>query len=69
MINCLKYPPLFLKRKDEMYVDPVSKVKILGYTDLSSRMAQQASELFAANMYNLVEELCFIPKNPRKSIL
>ena len=45
-----------------------NKVIILGYTDMPSRMAQQASELFAVNMYNLVEELCMIPKNPSNII-
>ena len=39
---------------------------ILGYCDLPSRMAQQASELFATNMLNLFEELCSIPKNACK---
>jgi len=34
-------------------------------------MAQQSSELFATNMFNLFEELCFIPKNScnKKSFL
>lgn len=40
----------------------------MGYTDLLSRMAQQSSELFAVNMYNLFEELCFIPKNSSKIV-
>jgi NAD/NADP transhydrogenase alpha subunit len=47
----------------ERYVDPDTRVIVIGYTDLLSRMAQQSSDLFAVNMYNLVEELCFIPKN------
>lgn len=51
------------------HVDPESRVIILGYSDLPSRMANQSSELFATNMYNLVEELCFIPKNPSKSVI
>jgi NAD(P) transhydrogenase subunit alpha len=32
-------------------------VKIVGYTDLASRMALQASELYAMTVYNLLEEL------------
>ena len=51
-----------LTRKGERHVDPKSHVIILGYTDLPSRMAQQAAELFGTNMFNLFEELCSIPR-------
>jgi len=51
-----------LTRKGERHVDPKSHVIILGYTDLPSRMSQQAAELFGTNMYNLFEELCSIPR-------
>ncbi|MCP4429730.1 MAG: Re/Si-specific NAD(P)(+) transhydrogenase subunit alpha [Gammaproteobacteria bacterium] len=33
-------------------------VNIVGYTDLPSRMAAQSSQLYATNIYNLVEEMC-----------
>jgi NAD(P) transhydrogenase subunit alpha len=33
-------------------------VTIIGYTDLPSRMAPQASQLYAANLRNLLTELC-----------
>lgn len=56
-----------LTKPGERFVDPESKVIILGYTDLASRMANQASELFAINMYNLVEDMCNIPKNPKNN--
>ena len=32
-------------------------VKIVGYTDLPSRLPAQASQLYASNLYNLLEEL------------
>lgn len=51
-----------LTKKGERHVDPKSHVIILGYTDLPSRMSQQAAELFGTNMYNLFEELCSIPR-------
>ncbi len=31
---------------------------IVGYTDLPSRMAAQSSQLYATNIFNLVEEMC-----------
>jgi NAD(P) transhydrogenase subunit alpha len=37
-------------------------VTIIGYTDLPSRMARQASELYATTVYNLVEDLCLKTK-------
>jgi NAD(P) transhydrogenase len=52
-----------LTKKGERWVDPQSGVIIIGYTDLASRMAQQASDLFAVNMLNLFEELCFMHKD------
>ena len=33
-------------------------VNIVGYTDLPSRLAAQASQLYATNIYNLLEEMC-----------
>lgn len=33
-------------------------VSIIGYTDLPSRMAPQSSQLYATNIYNLLEEMC-----------
>jgi len=33
-------------------------VVILGYTNMATRMAQQASELFSMNIYNYFEEFC-----------
>jgi len=56
-----------LTQPGKVYSDPDTKVTIIGYTDIPSRMAQQSSELFAVNMLNLFEELCNIPKNPKNS--
>ena len=53
-------------RPGQIFVEPRNRVSIIGYTDLHSRMAKQASELFATNMYNLFEELCFVPKSSSK---
>ena len=33
-------------------------VHIIGYTDLTSRLATQASQLYATNIYNLIMEMC-----------
>ena len=33
-------------------------VSIVGYTDLPSRLAAQSSQLYATNIYNLIEEMC-----------
>lgn len=33
-------------------------VNIVGYTDLPSRMAAQSSQLYATNIFNLLEEMC-----------
>ncbi|MCP3689519.1 MAG: Re/Si-specific NAD(P)(+) transhydrogenase subunit alpha, partial [Gammaproteobacteria bacterium] len=33
-------------------------ISIVGYTDLPSRMAAQSSQLYATNIYNLLEEMC-----------
>jgi len=33
-------------------------VNIIGYTDLPSRLATQSSQLYATNIYNLIEEMC-----------
>jgi len=52
-----------LTRKGEVYEDPVSKVKILGFYDLASRMATQSSEVFSVNMCHLFNELCGISLN------
>jgi NAD(P) transhydrogenase subunit alpha len=36
----------------------VHGVNIVGYTDLPSRLAAQSSQLYATNIYNLLEEMC-----------
>jgi len=41
----------------EVYVDPSSGVVLVGYTDLPSRMAEQASLLYCTNLKNMVEEM------------
>jgi len=33
-------------------------VSIVGYTDLPSRLAAQSSQLYATNIYNLIDEMC-----------
>ncbi|MFV2033256.1 MAG: Re/Si-specific NAD(P)(+) transhydrogenase subunit alpha [Gammaproteobacteria bacterium] len=33
-------------------------VSIVGYTDLASRLAAQSSQLYATNIYNLIDEMC-----------
>ncbi|MEE8364620.1 MAG: Re/Si-specific NAD(P)(+) transhydrogenase subunit alpha [Gammaproteobacteria bacterium] len=33
-------------------------VKIVGYTDFPSRLAAQSSQLYATNIYNLIDEMC-----------
>ncbi len=52
-----------LTRMNEVYVDQQSGVTVSGITSFVSTMAGQASELYSNNMYNLVEELCQIPKH------
>eukprot|EP00828_Plagiopyla_frontata_P008851 TRINITY_DN1448_c0_g1_i2.p1 TRINITY_DN1448_c0_g1~~TRINITY_DN1448_c0_g1_i2.p1 ORF type:complete len:1094 (+),score=187.95 TRINITY_DN1448_c0_g1_i2:37-3318(+) len=52
-----------LTRKGELYVDPVSGVQVLGFYDLASRMATQASEVFSVNMWHLFNELCGTVQN------
>ncbi len=52
-----------LTRESEYYVDQESGVTISGITTFVGTMPGQASELYSNNMYNLVEELCKIPKN------
>jgi len=58
-----------LTKPGEKFIDPDTKVIIIGYTDLPSRMAEQSSELFAVNMGHLFEELCEIPKHPENNAL
>lgn len=53
-----------LTKPGQLYVDPISKVSIVGYTNLPSRMPRQASDLFSVNMYHLFEELISKPLNP-----
>ncbi len=36
----------------------VNGVKIIGYTDLPSRLPTQSSQLYASNVLNLIDELC-----------
>ena len=45
-----------LTQADEI-VD-VNGVKIIGYTDLPSRLPTQSSQLYASNVLNLIDELC-----------
>jgi NAD(P) transhydrogenase subunit alpha len=46
-----------LTRKGEVYVDPRSKVTVIGYTDLVSRMSPQSSMLFSNNLWHLFDDL------------
>ena len=46
-----------LTRKNELYVDPVSRVQIVGYTDLVSRMSPTTSDLFSNNLWHLLDEM------------
>ena len=46
-----------LTKSGETFVDNLSGVTIIGETDFPSKMASQSSELFAANMWNLLEEM------------
>jgi len=46
-----------LTHPGEVYTDPESGVVLIGYNDLPSRMAEQASILYCANLRNLVEEM------------
>ena len=39
-------------------------VRIIGYTDLPSRLPAQSSQLYATNLYNLLEELIDDPAGP-----
>jgi NAD(P) transhydrogenase subunit alpha len=41
----------------QLFVDDVSGVSIIGYTDLPSRMAAQASELYATNVCHMLDDL------------
>ncbi|CAG9460543.1 unnamed protein product [Pedinophyceae sp. YPF-701] len=43
-------------RPGEKYITP-NGVKILGYTDLPGRLAPQASAMYAANLYRLIEHM------------
>ena len=44
--------------KNEAVLHQDSGVTLIGYTDLPSRMAQQSSQLYSTNVYNLIQELC-----------
>ena len=46
-----------LTRKNELYVDPISRVQIIGYTDLVSRMSPTTSDLFSNNLWHLMDEM------------
>lgn len=52
-----------LTKKEQVYVDEESQVTISGITTFVSEMPGQASELYSNNMFNLIEELCAIPKH------
>lgn len=45
-----------LCKPGEAYLYPESGVYIVGYTDLVSRMAPQSSELYATNLWHLLDE-------------
>ncbi len=45
----------------------VHGVSIIGFTDLASRMASQASQLLGNNMFNLIESMCGKGKNEVKA--
>ena len=45
----------------------VHGVSVIGFTDLASRMASQASQLLGNNMYNLIESMCGKPKDEVKA--
>ena len=55
-----------LTKPGETYVYD-NRVKIIGATDLSSRMAWQASSMWANNMESLLEVLC--PKGQQKCVI
>lgn len=46
-----------LTRPGEAYVDEVSGVHLIGFTDLPSRMAEQSSKLYSTNLRHLMVEL------------
>lgn len=52
-----------LTRKGEVYTDKQSQVIVSGVTSFVHEMPGQASELYSNNMFNLIEELCQIPKH------
>eukprot|EP00743_Colponemidia_sp_Colp-15_P009035 GILK01009860.1.p1 GENE.GILK01009860.1~~GILK01009860.1.p1 ORF type:complete len:1058 (-),score=183.73 GILK01009860.1:193-3102(-) len=45
-----------LTRPGEVFVDSVSRVTVIGYTDLPSRMAEQSSELYCNNLWHLLDD-------------
>jgi hypothetical protein len=49
-----------LTRKGEAFTT-ANGVTIVGYTDYPSRMAVQASEFYASNLVNLLEDMCGHP--------
>lgn len=55
-----------LTEKGEIVLDVNSGVTIVGLYDLPSRMAQQSSELYSTNVFNLIEELCGAHVTPGK---
>ena len=50
-----------LTQKGQLVIDPISQVKIIGFYDWPSRMAQQSSELFSTNIWHFLNELCGTP--------
>lgn len=54
-------------RKEATIEDQESGVVICGITSYVGQMPRQASELYANNMFNLIEELCQIPTQPKNN--
>ena len=53
----------YVFREGTVYTDEISGVTISGITSFVGTMPGQASELYSNNMFNLMEELCQIPKH------
>jgi len=46
-----------LTRPGELYIDETSGVQLIGYTNLPSRMAEQGSLVYCANLKHLLAEV------------
>eukprot|EP00038_Savillea_parva_P007620 m.171436 g.171436 ORF g.171436 m.171436 type:complete len:1201 (-) comp13373_c0_seq1:92-3694(-) len=56
-----------LTKKGEVFTTD-NGVTIVGYTDYPSRMAMQASEFYAANLVNLLEDMCAHPDGKESKV-